>query len=151
MRKHLGTRRGRLVILGPVVVAAAVAATSAWAAVVEPPTVPARAVVSLNGTTVQASAYSIDGTNIPTKGGVPTQAYKVVLDASVTSDASLVQALKSGQLAHVQIALYDATAVPVTTFDFSNATVISYHQAGSNATGSFEQELVLTSTSLTVS
>lgn len=151
MRKHLGTRRRRLVVSGLVVIAAAVAATSAWAALGGAPVVPARFVVAFNGATVQASAYSVDGKSVPTKGGAATQAYKVVLDAPVTSDTSLVQAFKSGQVAHVQIALYDATGVPVTTYDFSNATVSSYHQTGDATTGSFEQELVLTSASLTVS
>ena len=150
MRKHLGTRR-RLVIVGLAVAVAAAAGTSAWAALGDPPT-PAHFFVQFNGTTVQASAYSIEGTSIPTKGGATTQAYKVVIDAPVTNDTSLVQAFKSGHVAQVQIALFDAEAKPVNTYDFSNATVASYHQTGSNATGSsYEQELVLTSTSLTVS
>jgi hypothetical protein len=151
LRKHLGTRR-RLVIFGLAVAVAAAAGTSAWAALGDTPTVPSRIFVQFNGTTVPASAYSIDGTSSPAKGGATTQAYKVVIDAPVTNDTSLVQAFKSGRVADVQIALFDFEGIPVTRYDFSNATVASYHQTGSNATGSsYEQELVLTSTSLTVS
>lgn len=149
MLKHLGARR-RLVMFGLVVVVAAAATTAAWAAgVVGGTDPPARFFVELNGVTVPATSYSINGTTSTIKG-VAHQSYKVVIDAPVTDDTALVQAFQTGQSVSVQIELFDAAAVPLTRYSFSNATVASYQQTGTQA-GSFEQELVLTSSSLTVS
>ncbi len=151
MSKYLGTRR-RLVIFGLAVALAAAAATSAWAAAFSGGgSPPARFTVQFNGTVVQATSYSIDGTSIPPRGpkGATTQGYKVVIDAPVLDNA-LVTAFQNGQIADVKVTLYDVEAEQLTTYDFANATVGSYQQTGSES-GPFQQELVLTSSSLTVS
>lgn len=153
MRKYLGTRR-RLVIFGLAVALAAAAATSAWAAGFNGGSPPARFAIQFNGTDVQAASYTIDGTSTTSAKGATTRGYKVVIDAPVL-DNTLATAFQNGKIADVKITLYDVAAEQLSTYDFANATVDSYQQTGSepdgSPSGSFQQELVLTSSSLTVS
>lgn len=152
MRAKIAARRRLLICVLAVAVAAA-AATGAWAAGVgDTPVVPSRFLVQFNGVSVQATSYSIDGISLPSRTGTPSQSYRVVIHAPVTNDPALVQAFKSGQIADVRIELFDITGVPVAGYDFAQAKVASYEQTGSQATGgSFDQQLVFTSNSLTVS
>ena len=112
MRARIAARR-RLVICVLAVAVAAAAATGAWAATgIGDPVIPARFLVQFNGVTVQATSYSIDGISVPSRTGTPSQSYRVVIHAPVTNDPALVQAFKSGQIADVQIRLFDIAAVP---------------------------------------
>jgi hypothetical protein len=59
---------------------------------------------------------------------------------------------QAGQIpGDVVITLFDAAAEKVVGYDFANATDVSYQETGDRATGIFRQDLVFTSSSLTVS
>jgi len=152
LRKHLSGRR-RLLVFGIAVLAAAAAVTTASGAFDSGPT-PSLFTLQVNGVSVPAASYQIDGTTIPPKGGkgTPTESYTVRITAPVSSDTTLLQAFQAGHVpGDVVIALYDTEAKSVVGYDFANAADVSYQSTGDRAAGTFQQDLVFTSSSLTVS
>jgi len=151
LRKHLGAHH-RLVILGVAMGAAATVAAAALAAF-DFGGSPSIFSLQINEVTIQAASFTIDGTSIPPKGpkGTATQDYTVQITAPVTNDTTLLQAFQDGQLpGDAVITLFDSQAQKVVGYDFANASDVSYHETGDRATGSFQQDLVFTSSSLTV-
>ncbi len=147
MRKTLGARR-RLVVLGLAVAVAAAMATGAWAPI-NFGNPPSTFRLEINGVAVQATSYSIDGTSV--KGPRNKQDYTVRITAPVTGDTTLLQAFQDGQVpGDVVITLYDAEANEVAAYDFANATAVSYQQTGDRTASTFQQDLVFTSSSLTL-
>lgn len=158
MRKRLAGRR-RLVVFGLAAVVAAAAAAAAIAAIkpINPGPTPSIFNLQINGVTVPSASYQIDGATIPPKGprgaGTPTQSYTVRITAPVSDNKTLLQDFQAGQIAgDVVITLLDAQAERVVGYDFgANAADVSYQQTGDRTTGTFQQTLVFTSSSLTVS
>ncbi len=149
MRKHLRIRR-RLVVLGVTAVIGAAAASLAAGAFDSGGT-PSIFTLEINGVTVQSASYQIDGTTVPPKRA-PTQSYTVRITAPVSNDTTLLQDFRAGQVpGDVVITLFDVQAQEVVRYDFANAAAVSYQETGDRTSGTFEQDLVFTSSSLTVS
>jgi hypothetical protein len=146
-------------VLGLAAVVAAAAAAAALGAIkpINPPPTPSTFSLQINGVSVPSASYQIDGTTIPPKGpkgsGTPTQSYTVRITAPVSNNTTLLQDFQAGQIAgDVVITLYDNQLQKVVGYDFgANTADVSYQQTGDRTSGTFQQNLVFTSSSLTVS
>jgi hypothetical protein len=148
MRIRSGRRRIQFAaVLAAIVAALAVSGT--WAALGggEPAT---HFVVELNGSdSVFAKAVVVDGAVAPGKKG--TKEYAIRITLPLTDNAAPVQAFQSGTTyASLKIIYFNNAFEELKRYEFANATVVGYRQAAVASTNSADQDLILTSTSLTV-
>ena len=148
MRKRLGRRR-LLVVSGLAVIATVVAVSGTWAAL-GGGTAPATFRVTLGGEDITtARSYVVDGAVLADKKS--TKQYTVRLTLGLTDNAAPVQAFQAGQtFGSLTITLYTNDLRPLKVYTWANATVVGYKQTGDASTNTFAQDLVLQSTSLTV-
>ena len=149
MRKRLRSRRLH-VAAGLAVIAAALAVSGTWAAL-GGGTAASTFFVTVDGETVMnVKSYAVDGA--VGAGKKAPREYTIRLTLVLTDDAAPVQAFQNGQtFGSLKIRLFTASGEAVKTYEWANATVVGYGQKGDAASHTLDQDLVLTSTSLTVS
>jgi hypothetical protein len=152
MRIRSSRRRTRVVAaLIALVAVAALAVSGTWAALGGGTPVTTFAVEADGDGITTAKAVAVDGTVVTGKKDV-TREYTIRITMRLTSNTAPVQAFQSGQtFASLKILYYDNTLALLKTYDFANATVVGYRQSAEAATPGADQELILRSTSLTVS
>jgi len=142
-----GSSRGRrfrvaVVLVGAVAIVALV--SGAYAAT-RGPTVKTFSVV-LDGTPVStATGYTLDGARV----SVDQEEYTLRISLQLNADAAPAQAFMDGHVYPTAVVnLLDAGLSVLKTYTLTEAKVVSYRQSGDAKTGSFDQQLVLTSDSL---
>jgi len=101
--------------------------------------------VLLNEVPVSTSGYVLDGAYV----GSDQKEYTLVLSLPLTDDARPALAFQTGGGSTTAVVnLLDAAGTILKTYALSEASVVSYHQSG--VPGSFDQQLVLKSTALTI-
>lgn len=121
--------------------------SGAWA-LIGGGTPPATFSVQLDGETVTtATGYELDGAVL--SGG--KREYTLRLSLRLTDNPAPALAFQSGQtFASATITLLAADLSILKTYTLANPTVVAYRQSGDAATNTFDQQLVLSSKSLTI-
>jgi len=121
--------------------------SGAWA-LIGGGTPPATFSVQLDGETLAtATGYALDGGFV----NGDKREYTLRISLQLTDNASPAQAFQNGQtFASATITLLAGNLATLKTYTLVNPTVVAYRQSGEAATNTFDQQLVLSSRSLTI-
>lgn len=126
--------------------------SGAWA-VISGGTAPTTFVIHLDGELIAtAKGYELNGANVTVDRKDSYKEYTLRINLALKDNSEPARAFQTGQtFTSAKVDLVTASIALLKTYELVNATVVAYRQSGDAATGTFNQELVLTSRTLTIS